>query len=78
MAGGSTFTPENAPQIAEVFLQPDGERFGQEFRLFLRAWSQLDGAAAVGFMEQNGKATGASSEMLAALGGSTRPRRASV
>ncbi len=63
-------TAENAPAVAAAFerAKSKGLRFNEERRLFLRAWGDLDGRAAVANAMGTGevKATG---EVLAALAG---------
>jgi RNA polymerase sigma factor (sigma-70 family) len=62
-------TAENAPHIAAAFehAKDSGIRFGDERRLFLRAWGKLGGAPAVEYAIKH--AGNASDEAMAALGG---------
>ncbi len=74
-----SLTPELAPTVAETFEQAkqSGIQFGEEYRLFLRAWGKLDGATAMEYASQ--KAEGKNTpEMLSTLAGwaSANPQNA--
>lgn len=61
---------ESAPAIAELFFESGVEgALSTETELFMRAWAQLDGAAAITYLEDKNKAGSANGAMLAALGG---------
>lgn len=74
-----SLTPELAPSVAETFEQArqSGIQFGEEYRLFLRAWGKLDGATAMEYAGQ--KADGKNTpELLSTLAGwaSASPQQA--
>jgi hypothetical protein len=62
-------TPDQAPQVAEVFQRadPSGARFSDEYRLFLRAWGSLDGPAAIAHLTGDDRPVNNSHELQAAL-----------
>lgn len=62
-------TAQNAPAVARAFGRAEkrGLKFTDEERLFLRAWGQADGRAAVAHVEQRQGCD--SAEAVAALGG---------
>ncbi|MEW6303478.1 MAG: sigma-70 family RNA polymerase sigma factor [Verrucomicrobiota bacterium] len=64
-------TAATAPEAAQAFAdaRANGSTFGEEYRLFLRAWGKLDGAAAVAHLTSSGGKLTNSAEMLAALAG---------
>tara|TARA_Y100001934_G_scaffold272413_1_gene360638 strand:- start:7520 stop:9817 length:2298 start_codon:yes stop_codon:yes gene_type:complete len=66
-----TLTGEDGPRVAEVFalFSANGQRFTEEYRLFLRAWGRLDGAAAVAHLAPAPEAATKSSNLLAAIAG---------
>ncbi len=76
----ASLTAEQAPQVASSFqlARKGGNRFAEEYRLFLRAWGKLDGAAAMNHLVPSPEFTRHSPEMLAALAGwaTTNPRGA--
>jgi len=62
--------PNSPPRIAELFFGEGVEgNLETEAGFFLRAWAQMDGAAAIAFLEGKNQAKSANSSMLAALGG---------
>lgn len=73
-----SLTSKTAPAVAIVFRQMEtaGLKFPDEFRLFLRAWGQLDGAAAVKYARECRGSNADFSELLAAIAGwaSVNPR----
>lgn len=73
-----SLTPEIAPTAAETFEQAkqSGVQFGEEYRLFLRAWGKLDGLTAMEYVSKN--AEGNTPEMLSTLAGwaSSNPQNA--
>ncbi|MCD6051957.1 MAG: hypothetical protein K0Q55_3375 [Verrucomicrobia bacterium] len=74
-----SLTPEMAASVAETFeeAKKSGIQFGEEYRLFLRAWGKLDGATAMDYAAK--KAEGENTpEMLSTLAGwaSASPQQA--
>jgi len=63
----SSLTPELAPTVAATFEQAkqSGIQFGEEYRLFLRAWGKLDGAKAMEYVRQKDEYTPEQSAALA-------------
>ncbi|MEW6159045.1 MAG: sigma-70 family RNA polymerase sigma factor [Verrucomicrobiota bacterium] len=76
----SRLTAANAPLAASAFerARKNAMPFGDEFRLFLRAWAKLDGSAALKHASHDAPQPAASAEVLAALAGwaSTQPQAA--
>lgn len=74
-----SLTPEIAPTVAETFEQAkqSGIQFGEEYRLFLRAWGKLDGAKAMEYADLRGGGEH-TPEMLSTLAGwaSANPQQA--
>jgi len=64
-------TRESAPDVARMFDQfkGTGRSFQPEHHLFLRAWGQLDGAAALAHVSDDGRKLDAKATTLAALAG---------
>lgn len=74
-----SLTAELAPSVAETFEQAkqSGVQFGEEYRLFLRAWGKLDGATAMEYADLRGGGEH-TPEMLSTLAGwaSANPQNA--
>ncbi len=67
----ASLTADMAPSVAGIFEQAkqSGIRFGEEYRLFMRAWGKLDGAQAMEHAVQQAGGPKSTPELLATLAG---------